>query len=117
MTQNLAQDQFDIDCLRHIVADAETQRVSLAAAMIKVHALAIARSAPGQRGDALEIVRYAEELYPALPNQGAVRRIVDDHLAEMASHPRSRMAAAGLAEDIWKLFQRGRADASVSSSE
>lgn len=109
MAQDAARDRFDIDCLRHIVADAETQRVSLAAAMIKVHALAIARSAPPQREDALEIVRYAEQLYAGLPKKGAVTRIVEHHLGGAASRPASRIAAAALADEIWELFRRGRA--------
>ena len=104
MTQG-APDRFDIDCLRHVVADPEVQRVSLAAAMIKVHALSIARSAPLQRDEALAIVGYLDTLYAGLPDRRSIRRLLEEH-------PRSTLpsdrAKDDLAEALWSLFRRGR---------
>lgn len=105
MAQDLSQERFDIDCLRHIATDPEAQRVSLAAAMIKLHALAIARNVPSFRDDALEIVRYSQELYAGLPDKGSIAQTFRDHPASYRLGPR---ALEDLIESIWDLFRRGR---------
>lgn len=105
MAQDMSQEQFDIACLRHIAADPEAQRVSLAAAMIKLHALSIARSAPALRSEALEIVRYSEQLYAGLPDRGSLARVVEDH---PASSRLRGWALADLVDAIWDHVRRGR---------
>jgi hypothetical protein len=108
MAQDATPTQFDIDCLRHVAADAEARRVSLAAAMIKLHALSIARSTPALRDEALEIVRYAAQLYAGLPDRAALAQIVEEHMSRPVT-PRGRSAAAeALAEAVWNHFRCGR---------
>lgn len=106
MAQDMSQDRFDVDCLRHIATDPDAERISLAAAMIKLHALAIARNAPGFREDALEIVRYSRELYAGLPDKRAIAKVLDGHPASGRLGPRM---AEDLVDTIWDLFRRGRA--------
>lgn len=105
MAQDLSQDQFDIDCLRHIATDAEAQRVSLAAAMIKLHALAIARNAPEQRADALEIVKYSKQLYEGYPDRVSLAKVLGDH---PASSRLGRETQRHLVDAIWDHLRRGR---------
>lgn len=106
MAQDLTQDEFDIACLRHIATDAEVRRISLAAAMIKLHALAIARAKPALREEALEIVGYLEQLYAGLPSRQSLRRIVEEQpaSARIPAH-----ALDGFVEAIWRHFSDGRA--------
>ena len=68
--------QFDIDCLRLIAADPDARLASLSAAMIKLHALTIARADPGLRNEALEIVRHLETLYRRLPTRESLAQLV-----------------------------------------
>ena len=105
MAQDMSQEQFDIACLRHIVADPEAQRVSLAAAMIKMRALAIARSTPDLRATALEIARYSEQLYAGIPNRDSLARVVEGHpaLSRLGS-----WAVEDLIEAIWNHLREGR---------
>lgn len=105
MAQDMSQDRFDVDCLRHIATDAEAERVSLAAAMIKLHALAIARNVPSFREDALEIVRYSRELYAGLPDKRSIAKVLAEHPASTRLGPRM---SENLIDTIWDLFRRGR---------
>lgn len=105
MAQDLSQDQFDIACLRHIVADPEARRASLAAAMIKLHALAIARSTPDLREEALEIVKYSERLYFGLPDRASLARVICEH---PASARLRGQAINDLVEAVWDHLRRGK---------
>ena len=98
--------QFDIDCLRLIAADPDARQASLSAAMIKLHALTIARADPGLRSEALEIVRHLDALYPRLPSRGSLDRLVRD-LCASASFSDSALDA--LVSAIWDHFRLGRA--------
>ena len=97
--------QFDIDCLRLIAADPEARQASLSAAMIKLHALTIARADPSLRGEALEIVHHLEALYPRLPTRISLDGIVRDRCASALSET----ALSGLVSAIWDHFRLGRA--------
>lgn len=110
MTHDPAQDRFDIACLRGIKTDAHARRHALAAAMIKLHALSIARELPRFRDEALEIVDYAQQLYAERLTREAVADVVRAHLAR--SPLRSTSAEAGRVEDLidalWTLISTGR---------
>jgi len=105
MAQDTSQNRFDIDCLRHIATDPDAQRASLAAAMIKMHALSIGRSAPELRAQSLEIVKYSEQLYAGIPDRMSLARIVEDHPATMGLKSR---AVEDLVDAIWNHLRRGR---------
>lgn len=113
MAQDTSQNQFDIDCLRQIAADPDAQRVSLAAAMIKMHALAIARTVPELRGDALEIVRYSEQLYAGVPDRDSLARTVEDHPVSTVLKP---WAIRDLVDSIWNHLRCGRNPVEVRRS-
>ena len=98
--------QFDIDCLRLIATDPDVRQASLSAAMIKLHALTIARTDPGLRGEALEIVRHLETLYPRLPTRTSLDRLVRERCAPL-SLPET--ALVGLVSAVWDHFGLGRA--------
>lgn len=110
MTHDVAQERFDIACLRGIATDAHARRHALAAAMIKLHALSIAREIPRFRSEALEIVKYAQQLYSERLTRDAVADIVRAHLGR--SHPRTPTIGAGQMEDLtdalWALISTGR---------
>lgn len=112
MTHDVAQDSFDIACLRSIKTDAHARRHALAAAMIKLHALSIARELPRFRNEALEIVEYVQQLYAERLTRDAVSKVVRAHVARAPG--RALQAEAGnaqiddLVEDLWSLISTGR---------
>lgn len=104
MAQDTSQDRFDIACLRHIATDADARQASLAAAMIKLHALTIARNAPAQRDEALEIIRYSQKLYAAVPTKGSLAKVLEGH---PVSARLGRGAQADLVDAIWDFLRCG----------
>jgi hypothetical protein len=108
MAQDASFSDFDIDCLRHVVADPEVARASLSAALIKVRALAIAREQPDQRDRALEIVQRLEDLYPRIPDRAEVGRLIGDHLRGHVTGPSLAALGEAMSDALWHLFRTGR---------
>lgn len=109
MTHDVAQERFDIACLRGIATDVHARRQALAAAMIKLHALSIAREVPRFRCEALEIVKYAQQLYAERLTRDAVAEIVRGHLAEgQLRAPVGAGRINDLTDALWALISTGR---------
>ena len=107
----MGQDQFDIECLRGVATDAGAKRHALAAAMIKLRALSIARELPRFRDEALEIVGYAQQLYAERTTRDAIGEIVRTHLARSAQRQRGGMNSdqvEDLVEALWTRISTGR---------
>lgn len=103
MAQDAAPDGFDVACLRGIRTDPQARRHALAAAMIKLHALTIARELPRFRSEALEIVAYAQQLHAEQPTRDAVAALVRAHLARP-----NPGRTDDLVDALWTLITTGR---------
>lgn len=104
----MAQDRFDIDCLRTITADPDSAGLALSAALIKMHALAIARAAPELRDRALEIARRSRDLHAAQPTRRSIAALVEAHLGTPgpSAPPQGRRRA--LADALWEHVRTGQ---------
>lgn len=106
----MAQDPFDITCLRSVATDPDAQRVALSVAMIKVLALSMARQAPALREDALQIVDHARKLYAVLPTRGSIGSLVDGYSERgRPGGPKSTAPSRdAFVEALWRHFQDGK---------
>ena len=109
----MTQDPFDIACLRGIATDADAKRIALAAAMIRMLALTMAREAPQLRDEALQIVDHARQLYHAMPTRNSIAAVLESFPGTgPAVGDRHNMARRDeLVEALWQHFQVGQSTA------
>lgn len=108
MAQDRPDDHFDIACLRGIATDPSARRLALAAALIKLHALSIARTAPEMREEALRIVAYSRQLFRTLPTRESIEDIIDRFVAPTTSSRAGRRSREQLVEALWEHLQIGK---------
>ena len=107
----MTQDRFDIACLRGIATDADSKRIALSAAMIRMLALTMAREAPQLREEALQIVAYTSQLYHAIPTRVSIAAVLDSvspQLRSAADERHGPSKRAEIVEALWKHFQVGK---------